>query len=156
MKPFLLSHYVVTKTDSARVCETPKQYTAPANIYSLFKETFAAQGYDENKEHLIVFFFNASLKVIGFSLVSMGSVNETVFHCREILRPVIVAGAYAFAVVHNHPSGNPDPSEADRRATIRLAEAAGLMQIKFLDHVVSGEPSPGRTGYFSFREAGLI
>jgi DNA repair protein RadC len=58
--------------------------------------------------------------------------------------------------MHNHPSGDPTPSEADRRLTKNIREAAGILQISLLDHVIVGSPSPDRQPYFSFREAGLL
>jgi DNA repair protein RadC len=69
---------------------------------------------------------------------------------------VIVQGAYGFILAHNHPSGDPSPSRADERLTRRLIEAADLMQLRFLDHVIIGRPSPGRSPWYSFREAGVI
>ena len=73
-------------------------------------------------------------------------------HPREILRPVVVAAGYAFVIAHNHPSGEPSPSDSDRRVTQRIKDAASTLMVHLLDHVVIG--SPGR--YFSFREAGLV
>jgi DNA repair protein RadC len=67
-----------------------------------------------------------------------------------------MAGAYGFALTHNHPSGDPSPSRADEVFTRRMVQAAELLQIRFLDHVVIGEPAGGRTPYYSFREAGVI
>jgi DNA repair protein RadC len=58
--------------------------------------------------------------------------------------------------VHNHPSGDPTPSSADHGLTRRLAEAAELLQIKLLDHVIIGLPGEGRAPYFSFKEAGVL
>ena len=58
--------------------------------------------------------------------------------------------------MHNHPSGDPSPSSADEAMTRRITEVSGLLQIRFVDHVIVGEPAPGRSPYFSFREAGLI
>ena len=75
---------------------------------------------------------------------------------QEILRPVITRGAYGFILIHNHPSGDPSPSRADELITRRIVEAAKLMQVCFLDHVIIGRPSPGRAAYYSFREAGLV
>ena len=88
--------------------------------------------------------------------VSHGSLNESVAHPREIFRPAITHAAYALILVHNHPSGDPTPSDADLRLTRRLNEAAELLQIRFLDHVIIGSPDNGRRPYFSFREAGVI
>jgi DNA repair protein RadC len=88
--------------------------------------------------------------------VSRGSLNESIAHPREIFRPAIALGAYAIAVAHNHPSGDPQPSEADRRLTRRLAEAGTLLQIPLVDHVIIGARRGDLPPYFSFREAGLI
>jgi DNA repair protein RadC len=88
--------------------------------------------------------------------VSQGSLNESIAHPREIFKPAIAKGAYAVAVVHNHPSGDPQPSEADRRLTRRLAEAGTLLQIPLVDHVIIGSKRGELAPYFSFREAGLL
>jgi len=76
--------------------------------------------------------------------------NESLAHPREIFRPAILHSAYAFVLVHNHPSGDAKPSEADLRVTKRVAAAAQILQINFLDHVIVGR------GFFSFQEAGLL
>jgi len=68
----------------------------------------------------------------------------------------MIYSAYALIVVHNHPSGDPSPSEADHRLTRRLAEVAQLLQINLLDHIIIGSPDNGRTPYFSFKEAGVL
>ncbi len=88
--------------------------------------------------------------------ISRGSLNESIAHPREIFRPAIAKRAYALAVVHNHPSGDPSPSEADRRLTRRLFEAGTLLQIPLVDHVIIGAKIGEHQPYFSFREAGLI
>jgi len=64
--------------------------------------------------------------------------------------------AYSFIMVHNHPSGDPSPSEADMRLTRRILEASRILQIQLLDHVIIGAPAPGRSSYFSFKEGGVI
>ena len=88
--------------------------------------------------------------------ISHGSLNESIAHPREIFRPAVAKGAYAIAVVHNHPSGDPQPSEADRRLTRRLSEAGTLLQIPLIDHVIIGAKRGELAPYFSFREAGLL
>jgi DNA repair protein RadC len=64
--------------------------------------------------------------------------------------------AFAFILVHNHPSGDPTPSEADRRLTQRLRGAAELMNLRFIDHVIVGNQEGGRNPWYSFREGGLM
>jgi DNA repair protein RadC len=63
---------------------------------------------------------------------------------------------YAFIMVHNHPSGDPFPSEADLRLTRRIVEASKILQLQLIDHVSIGSPAPGRGSYFSFKEGGVI
>jgi DNA repair protein RadC len=111
----------------------------------------------EGKEHLHVVLLNSRLRVIGYHLVSIGGLNETQAHPREIFRPVILSGAYAFVVTHNHPSGDPSPSRADENITRRLLDAASIMQVRMIDHLIAAdEPMRGRPRYYSFREAGII
>lgn len=99
---------------------------------------------------------DARLRHMGSSVVSMGTVSESAAHPREILRPVITRGAHGFVLIHNHPSGDPSPSRSDETVTRRLLEAAQVMQVVFLDHVIIGKPAVGRSAYYSFREAGII
>ena len=109
--------------------------------------------YDPEKEMLVVLLLNTRSFVTAHALVSVGSLNECIAHPREIFRPAIASGAYSIVVMHNHPSGDPQPSEADRRLTRRLGEAGTLLQLPVLDHVIVGA---GETPYYSFREAGLL
>jgi DNA repair protein RadC len=69
---------------------------------------------------------------------------------------VIAHSAYVLILVHNHPSGDPSPSEADIQLTRRLAEGARILQINMLDHLIAGQPFDGRPGYFSFKEARIL
>src|SRR6266571_6332444 len=107
-------------------------------------------------ESLRVILLDTRYRLIRVETVSMGSMNESIAHPREIFRPALTYSAYAVIVVHNHPSGDASPSQADHSLTRRLAEAAELLQIKLLDHIIIGAPSEGNPGYFSFKEAGVL
>jgi len=109
-----------------------------------------------SKESLRVILLDTKHHLLRVEEVSLGSLNETVAHPREIFRPAIAHSAYGVIVVHNHPSGDPTPSSADRQMTTRLAESARLLQIHLLDHVIIGAPREGYPPYFSFREHGMI
>ena len=129
----------------------------PEKLYDFWKNIIAEQpDYDNNKEMLVVVLLNTKFRPYAWNTVSLGTVNETSGHPREIFRPVIVGGAYAFVLMHNHPSGDPSPSKADEAITRRIAEVSKLLQIRMLDHIVVGESSRSRQPYFSFREAGII
>lgn len=110
--------------------------------------------FDPDKEHLAVLFLNTKMKCFGWNLVSIGSLNQTIAHPREMLRPVIAAAAFAFLLMHNHPSGDTGPSDADQRMTRRLGEVCKLLEITLADHVIVGRSFADRR--FSFREGCLL
>ncbi|MCU0750682.1 MAG: DNA repair protein RadC [Akkermansiaceae bacterium] len=108
-------------------------------------------------ETVRVLLLNTRLSFMRQEQVSYGTVNESMAHARDVLRPALIHAAYGFVMLHNHPSGDPSPSEADLRMTRRIREAASIVGIQFVDHVIIGAPAPTRTSpYFSFREAGLL
>ena len=109
-----------------------------------------------NQELLRVVLLDAKQRLIALVDVSKGTLNESLAHPRDIFLPAIAHAAHSLVLVHNHPSGDPNPSEADIRLTRRINEAARILQIQFLDHVIIGQPMNGRQGYFSFKEAGIV
>ncbi len=121
-------------------------------IYTTFSPEFHAM----NREVIKVALLDTKLRLLRYEQVAQGSLNECVAHPREIFSQAIVHSAYAVILIHNHPSGDPAPSQADHRLTRQLREAAGLLQIQLLDHVIIGSPDGGRIPYFSFREAGCL
>ncbi len=102
-------------------------------------------------ERLVVVALNCRGVPLGHAVTSIGTVDATIFHPREVFRAAIVASAASIVVMHNHPSGDPTPSASDNRATRALREASTLLQIPIYDHVIIGEP-----GIFSFRESGML
>ena len=124
----------------------------PERLYDLFAQELRLA----DREILAVALLDTRFRLIKKEQISVGILNEALAHPREILKPAIVHSAYAFALVHNHPSGDPAPSDADMRLTRQIKEAANVLRINFLDHVIVGQPAPGQTGYFSFKEAGII
>ncbi len=124
----------------------------PALIY----EYFAPQMQHLPQARLVVGLLNTKLHLMSSVDISMGTVSETMAHPREILHPVINRNAYAFFLMHNHPSGDPVPSRQDCQLTSRVREVSELMQIRFVDHVIIGRPGCGRSPYFSFRESGQL
>ncbi len=110
-----------------------------------------------NHEEVHVLLLNTKLCLTHSERVFQGSLNESVAHPREILKKALLHSAFAFIVVHNHPSGDPTPSEADRHFTRTLRQVADAMKIAFVDHVIVGHSTAGRPRpYFSFREAGML
>ncbi len=130
--------------------------TLPLDTPERIHECFGPQLRHLTQEHVLCATLDARLRHIGTTVVSIGTVNESSAHPREVLRPVITRGAYGFILIHNHPSGDPAPSRADELITRRLIEAAQLMQVHFLDHVIIGRVSEGRQAFYSFRSSGIV
>ena len=108
------------------------------------------------RESLRALLLDTKYQLIRIEEISLGSLNESIAHPREIFRPALVHSAYALIMAHNHPSGDPSPSEADRKLTRRLVEVGGLLQIQVLDHIIIGSMLAGKPSYYSFKEGGLI
>nr|Q3AQF7.1 RecName: Full=UPF0758 protein Cag_1513 [Chlorobium chlorochromatii CaD3] len=106
---------------------------------------------DESKEHLFVLHLNTKNQVIKNELISIGTLNTAVIHPREIFKSAIRESAHSIIVVHNHPSGDVNPSNADKKITNELKQAGAFMQIEMLDHVIMS-----KTEWYSFRERGLL
>jgi DNA repair protein RadC len=109
-----------------------------------------------DRESLRVVLLDAKQRLITVQEISRGTLNESLAHPREIFKAAITHSAFSFVLAHNHPSGDPSPSEADTRLTRRVAEASRILQITLHDHVIIGAPLNGNCGYFSFKEAGVI
>lgn len=103
-----------------------------------------------NEEFWIVAINNAS-RIIKKVQVSVGGIDQTSADVRLIMRVLIEAGASLFAAVHNHPSGNSKPSNADRKLTEQLKKAADIFNIRMMDHVIITNQ-----GYYSFCDEGLL
>ena len=111
----------------------------------------SAVWFDPSKEAFVVLVLNARRRVMGHNLVALGTLDSCFVFPREVFRPVIVAAGHAVILTHNHPSGDPSPSEADIRVTCDLIRAGELLKIEVLDHVIIGENhvSLRMLGYFS-------
>lgn len=108
-------------------------------------------------ESVRIILLNQRLCLIRHEELFRGTINESSAHPREIVTKALVHRAPAFILVHNHPSGDPSPSDADKRLTRRLKDAAELLGILFADHIIIGCPAESRQiPYFSFRECGIL
>jgi DNA repair protein RadC len=140
-----LSMSTIAESEHAR----SEAFDSPKSVYSACADMKLF-----NQEVLRVILLDTRQRLITMIDVTKGGLNESLAHPREIFRSAISHSANSFILVHNHPSGDPTPSEADLRLTRRLNEAARILQIQMLDHVIIGHPISGRQGYFSFKEAG--
>jgi DNA repair protein RadC len=142
-----LSMFAIAETEHAR----SEQLDNPESIYRACTDMKLF-----NQEVLRVILLDTRYRHSSTIEITKGTINESLAYPRDIFRPVIGQSAYAFVLVHNHPSGDPAPSDADIRLTRRLAEGARILQVNMLDHVIVGQPFADRLGYFSFKEGGMI
>ena len=91
---------------------------------------------DNSREHLVALYLDGSHHVASYSIVATGTADRCIIHPRELLQRAILCGAVSMVVAHNHPSGDPTSSEDDIRVTRRLRDAAELIGIPLLDHVI--------------------
>lgn len=124
-----------------------RQILSSKDIYELMQPLIGGL---RNEEFWIVAINNAS-RMIKKVQVSVGGIDQTSADVRLIMRVLINTGAVHFAAVHNHPSGNPKPSNDDRKLTEQLKKAAGIFNIQLMDHVIITDD-----GYYSFCDEGML
>ena len=108
-------------------------------------------------ERFVVLILTTRRRLIRIEQVSQGLLDSVLVHPREVFRPAIASNAHAIILAHNHPGGDPNPSEADIRATRDLVRAGQLLRIEVLDHVILGRAMEGRPkDYCSLREQGYF
>jgi len=105
---------------------------------------------DKKQEYFVCISLNGANEVIEKRIVTIGLVNSSQIHPREVFADVIADRAAAATFAHNHPSGDPKPSKVDARTHIQLTEAGKILGLRILDHIIVT-----KKGYFSFQEAGL-
>ncbi|MEI6692318.1 MAG: DNA repair protein RadC [Chlorobium sp.] len=126
---------------------TKKKFKASEDIFNYMDGRIP----DETKEHLFVLHLNTKNQIIKNELVSVGTLNAALIHPREVFKSAIRESAHAIILVHNHPSGDVEPSNADKQVTDLLKKASAIIQIELLDHIIIA-----KTEWFSFRERSLM
>ncbi len=104
-----------------------------------------------DREHFIAITLDGSSRVINTHTISIGTLNQSLVHPREVFYPAIKDKAAAIIIAHNHPSGQLFPSRADRQVTIRLKDAGKLIGIDIIDHIILTHD-----GFYSFQDEGLL
>ena len=103
------------------------------------------------KEYFKVLFLNQSNQVLGYTLISEGGITETCADVRIILQAALLTNSVALILAHNHPTGNLKPSRQDMEITKQVKDAAQIMRIKVLDHLILTD-----AGYYSFADEGEL
>ena len=124
-----------------------ERITSPQRAAALFMEELRYK----KKEHFMIMLLNTKNHLLSREEISIGSLNASIVHPREIFRIPLRKSAASIILVHNHPSGDPSPSQEDLEVTRRLVEAGNLLGIAVRDHLIIGDGC-----YFSFKEKGLL
>src|SRR5699024_2355688 len=110
---------------------------SPEDGYNLLKQFLG----DVDREYFIVVCLDTKNQPTAINICHIGSLNASLVHPREVMKPAILSNAASILVGHNHPSGLPDPSQEDIHVTRRLKEAGNMIGIELLDHIVMGDDS---------------
>jgi DNA repair protein RadC len=124
-----------------------KKITSPQDVADIFIPLLR----DEIKEHFIVVCLNSANKIIRYEIVSVGNLNSSVVHPREIFKAAIENNSASIILLHNHPSGNPEPSNEDISITKKVVESGKIMDIPVFDHIIIAG-----SGFTSFVEKRML
>ena len=143
--PALIQLPLVCESDDRRCREPADVYRICVDLATMAQEAF----------HVLC--LTTKNLLISRHMVSLGLVDSSLVHPREVFRRAIEQHSAALILVHNHPSGDPAPSPEDLRITRQLVEAGKIIDIRVLDHVIIGRPSDSnQSGYLSLRESGMV
>ena len=133
-------------------CNSNVSVHNPEAVAEVFKEVLKNEDeVDQQKEHFWVMGLTTKNRVLYLELVSLGSLTESIVHPREVFKSAIIKSAANLIFCHNHPSGDPEPSENDIIVTQRLKKGGDLLSIKVMDHIIIGNDS-----IFSFNSVGKL
>lgn len=124
-----------------------RKISSPEDAYSLIKEFLDCA----DREQLIVCSLNTKNQPTTINIVSIGTLNSSLVHPREVFKPAILGNASSIIIYHNHPSGSPEPSNEDVSITHRLKECGKLLGIDLIDHIIIGDER-----FVSLKEKGIL
>ena len=122
---------------------------SPCDVDALARDVL--EMHEMAEENFIILCLNTKNKIAGVHTVSKGSLNASIVHPREVFKAAMLNNASGIICLHNHPSGDPEPSREDIEITHRLVNAGNILGIKVLDHIIIGD---GR--YISLKEQGMM
>ena len=121
--------------------------TSPNHTFDYFRLFYADK---QDREHFAVMLLDSQHRVLNCTVLFSGTIDGAAIYPREIVKAALHANAAAVILAHNHPSGLPEPSTADKRITERIKNALALLDIRLLDHIIVG------CGCYSFAESGEL
>ena len=133
----------------------PLPVEGPAHSPQAAVRLAAALLADSPVEQVLALHFSTKHRLIGVHVVSVGTLDASLVHPRQVFTAAFLANAASLILAHNHPSGDPTPSGEDRSLSARLAEAGELLGVTLLDFLIVTDPAEGQR-YHSFKEAGAL
>lgn len=132
--------------------DSKQMISSPQEIFKICKDILEHDDiYDREKEHVWVFQLDVRNRIKLIELVSLGTLNSSLIHPREVFRRAVHEGSASIILAHNHPSGSSDPSEQDITMTRKLRDAGRILEIDLIDHIIIG-----RNEFYSLKEKGVV
>ena len=128
---------------TATLSSAEEKITSAEDVFNRFKDRLG----QEKQEHFIVLYLDSKHQILKEETISIGTLDASLVHPREVFKRAIQESAYGIILVHNHPSGDPTPSDEDKEITEKLVECGEILGIKVLDHVIVG-----RDKYWNYKE----
>jgi len=144
---YILSSIALGCEITAQPLRTGERFSSSRELYDRYKARF----FTARREYFYSLQLNSKNQLIREVLISVGSLNVSVVHPREVFSAAVRDSTSALILMHNHPSGDPAPSREDRECTKRLVQAGKILGIRVLDHIIIGYD-----GYYSFADASQI
>ena len=148
MNSYRIPMYKISMIRDGSVCAERQTVTSSRDVLPILRDYFA----HHDREEMLCVLLDAKHRITGLHTVSIGSMSFAIVHPRETFKAAIVSNCAAVILAHNHPSGDPTPSQEDRALTTRLKDCGELLGIPVLDHLVIGDD--GR--YVSFADMGQL
>ena len=144
---YKIRHIKLLAVSDGHITAVSKRINEPKDIAHIIKPLLL----EADREHCLVIMLKGKNRITAINTVSIGTLTSSLVHPREVFKPAILTNAASIILAHNHPSGDPEPSEEDLETTKRLVEAGKIMGIEVLDHIiVAGDK------FLSFKEKGLL
>lgn len=135
-----------------KISEKQKEIVKPEDIYKILKSVLESEDLiDQDKEHFWVFHLDTRNKIKILELVSLGSLNMSIVHPREVFTRAVAERSSQILIAHNHPSDETSPSDDDLTLTKRLKQAGDILGIELIDHIIVS-----KNGFTSLKEKQII
>lgn len=148
------NHFKLKQAAIRMVSAPPLKASEPMNSPEAAIRVMASELKDYDREVVCVVNLKASLEPINFSIASMGVLDQSIVHPREMMKSIILSNAAKIMIIHNHPSGKLNPSKEDIEVTDRMQQACSLIGVQVLDHIIIGGGNDRQ--YYSFHENSVM